>query len=72
MKELNDTKFSVNSAGEKFPIPEQNEYAKEFERLKEMSRDQMSNLEYDYMVMKENTSDIGQIVVDFYKLVFGV
>lgn len=41
---------------------------KEYERLKQMQRDQLSESEYQYLVMKENTSDIGQIVVDFYKL----
>ncbi|MBN2012884.1 SLBB domain-containing protein [candidate division KSB1 bacterium] len=41
---------------------------KEYERLKQMSRDQMSKAEYQYLVMKENTRDVGQIVVDFYKL----
>ncbi|MCR4438658.1 MAG: SLBB domain-containing protein [bacterium] len=42
---------------------------KEYERLKTMTRDQMSDLEYDYLVMKENSRDIGRVVVDFYKLV---
>ncbi len=42
---------------------------KEYERLKTMTRDQMSDLEYDYLVMKENSREIGRIVVDFYKLV---
>jgi len=42
---------------------------KEYERLKTMTRDQMTDLEYDYLVMKENSQDIGRIVVDFYKLV---
>ncbi|MBN1153343.1 SLBB domain-containing protein [candidate division KSB1 bacterium] len=41
---------------------------KEYERLQQMSRDEMTETEYQYLVMKENTSDIGQIVVDFYKL----
>jgi len=41
---------------------------KEYERLKEMTRDQMSNAEYEYFVMKQNTSEIREIVVDFYKL----
>ncbi|MDZ7413210.1 MAG: SLBB domain-containing protein, partial [candidate division KSB1 bacterium] len=42
---------------------------KEYERLKSMTRDQMTDLEYDYLVMKENSREIGRIVVDFYKLV---
>jgi len=42
---------------------------KEYERLKQMTRDQMTETEYQYLVMKENTSDIGQVVVNFYKLV---
>jgi protein involved in polysaccharide export with SLBB domain len=41
---------------------------KEFERLKTMARDEMSNLEYEYFVMKQNTSEMREIVVDFYKL----
>jgi protein involved in polysaccharide export with SLBB domain len=41
---------------------------KEYERLKQMSRDQMSESEYQYLVMKQNTQEVGQIVVDFYKL----
>ncbi len=45
------------------------ELDREYERLKEMTRDQMTELEYDYMVMKENTRDLGQIVVDFFKVV---
>ncbi len=41
---------------------------KEYERLKQLSRDQMSESEYQYLVMKENIQDIGRIVVDFYRL----
>jgi len=41
---------------------------KEYERLKQLPRDQISESEYQYLVMKENIQDIGQIVVDFYKL----
>ena len=41
---------------------------KEYERLKQLSRDQLSESEYQYLVMRENTQDIGQIVIDFYKL----
>lgn len=42
---------------------------KEYERLKTMTRDQMTDLEYDYLVMKENLRDVGRVVVDFYKLI---
>ena len=42
---------------------------KEFERLKSMTREEMSNLEYEYFVMKQNSEDVGQIVVDFYRLI---
>lgn len=41
---------------------------KEYERLKQLSRDQMSKAEYQYLVMKQNSQDIGRIVVDFYKV----
>ena len=41
---------------------------KEYERLKAMNREEMSDLEYEYLVMKENTADIREIVVDFYDL----
>ncbi|MEE4310228.1 MAG: SLBB domain-containing protein [candidate division KSB1 bacterium] len=41
---------------------------KEYDRLKQMSREDMTSSEYQYLVMKENTQDIGQVVVDFYKL----
>jgi protein involved in polysaccharide export with SLBB domain len=41
---------------------------KEFERLKQLTRDQLSDTEYQYLVMRQNSQDIGQIVVDFYKL----
>lgn len=41
---------------------------KEFERLLKLSRDQMSKTEYQYLVMKQNSLDIGQVVVDFYKV----
>lgn len=41
---------------------------KEYERLKQLSRDQMSDSEYEYLVMKQNTQDIGRIVVDFHRL----
>ncbi|MBN2091315.1 SLBB domain-containing protein [candidate division KSB1 bacterium] len=41
---------------------------KEYERLKTMSRDEMSESEYQYFVMKQNQRDVGQVLVDFYKL----
>lgn len=41
---------------------------KEFERLKSMTRDQMSELEYEYLVMKQNSANVNEIVVDFDKL----
>ena len=43
---------------------------KEYMRLKQIPRDQLTKTEYEYLVMKENTQDIGRIVVDFYKLCF--
>ncbi|TDI96111.1 MAG: hypothetical protein E2O76_12360 [Caldithrix sp.] len=43
-------------------------FDKEFERLTEMRREEMSDLEYQYFVMRQNTSDINEIVVDFEKL----
>jgi protein involved in polysaccharide export with SLBB domain len=46
------------------PMPED----KEYERLLAMPRDQMSDREYEYLVMKQNSSDAQQIVVDFRKL----
>lgn len=41
---------------------------KEYERLKELSRDQMSKTEYEYLVMKQNALDVDRIAVDFFKL----
>ena len=41
---------------------------KEFDRLKNMTREEMSDLEYDYFVMRLNTEEIREIVVDFYRL----
>ena len=41
---------------------------KEFERLKLMTREQMSDNEYQYFVMKQNTQDVGEVLVNFYKL----
>jgi protein involved in polysaccharide export with SLBB domain len=52
---------SLNRAGAKILID------KEYERLKLLTRDQMSENEYQYLVMKENSQDIGRIVVDFYQ-----
>lgn len=43
---------------------------KEFLRLKNMARDEMSKLEYEYFVMKQNNADIQEIVVDFHRLMF--
>jgi protein involved in polysaccharide export with SLBB domain len=42
---------------------------KEFERLKALTRDEMSDLEYEYFVMKQNSADVSEINVDFAKLV---
>jgi protein involved in polysaccharide export with SLBB domain len=41
---------------------------KEYERLMRLTRDQMSNSEYEYLVMRQNSEDIGKVVVDFYKV----
>jgi protein involved in polysaccharide export with SLBB domain len=41
---------------------------KEYMRLKQIPRDQLSKSEYEYLVMKEGSQDIGRIVVDFNKL----
>lgn len=41
---------------------------KEFERLSQMSRADMSDSEYEYLVMKHNSDNINEIVVDFNKL----
>lgn len=41
---------------------------KEYERLKTMARDEMSESEYQYFVMKQNLRDVGQVLVDFHKL----
>ena len=41
---------------------------KEFERLSQMSRSEMSDSEYEYLVMKYNSDNINEIVVDFSKL----
>jgi polysaccharide biosynthesis/export protein len=44
---------------------------KEFDRLKTMTRDDMSKLEYEYLVMKQNSADVQEVVVDFDKLMNG-
>lgn len=41
---------------------------KEYERLQEMSPEKMSESEYQYFVMKRNMQDVGQVLVDFFKL----
>ncbi len=41
---------------------------KEYERLMRLTRDQMSDSEYEYLVMRQNSEDIGKVVVDFYKV----
>ncbi len=46
------------------PLPED----KEYERLLAMPRDQMSDREYEYLVLKQNSSDARRIVVDFRRL----
>ena len=40
---------------------------REYERLKAMRRDEMTDLEYEYLVMKES-QDIGEVVVNFNSL----
>jgi len=42
----------------------------EYERLRRTPRDQMSKLEYEYLVMRENSQNIGRVVVDFQRLFF--
>lgn len=42
---------------------------KEFERLMQMRREELTDLEYQYLVMRQNTADVNQVVVDFEKLV---
>lgn len=42
---------------------------KEFQRLSRMQAADMSESEYEYFVMKQNTRDIKEIVVDFQKLI---
>ncbi len=43
---------------------------KEYERLAQMSRSEMSNSEYEYFVMKHNSDNVDEIVVDFERLLF--
>ncbi len=45
-------------------------FDKEFERLRELRREEMTDLEYQYFVMRQNTADVNHIVVDFEKLVY--
>ncbi|MFQ6112869.1 MAG: SLBB domain-containing protein, partial [bacterium] len=45
-------------------------FDKEFERLKGMRRDEMTDLEYQYLVMRQNSADVFQVVVNFEKLVY--
>ena len=40
---------------------------REYERLKAMRRDEMTDLEYEYLVMKES-QDVGEVVVNFNSL----
>jgi protein involved in polysaccharide export with SLBB domain len=42
---------------------------KEHERLKAMRREEMTDLEYQYLVMRQNTANVEHVVVDFEKLV---
>ncbi|MFQ5638815.1 MAG: SLBB domain-containing protein [bacterium] len=44
-------------------------FDKEFERLKNMRREEMTDLEYQYFVMRQNTANVNHIVVDFEKLI---
>jgi len=44
-------------------------FDKEYERLRQMSRDEMTDLEYQYLVMRQNSSNVKEIVVDFEKLI---
>lgn len=45
-------------------------FDKEFERLLNMRRDELSDLEYQYLVMRQNSADVNLVVVDFKKLVY--
>lgn len=42
---------------------------KEYERLQTMTRDQMSDTEYEYFVMKQNTRNMREVVVNFDRLI---
>ncbi len=42
---------------------------KEYERLSQMSRSEMSNSEYEYFVMKHNSENVDEVVVDFARLI---
>ncbi|MDZ7371245.1 MAG: SLBB domain-containing protein [candidate division KSB1 bacterium] len=41
---------------------------KEYLRLRNMSRTDMSESEYEYFVMKQNTGEVNEVVVDYYRL----
>ncbi len=41
---------------------------KEYERLRNMRREEMSETEYEYFVMKQNSREVNQVVVDFRAL----
>ncbi len=43
-------------------------FDKEFERLQDMGREDMTELEYQYLVMRQNSADVKQIVVNFGRL----
>lgn len=45
-------------------------FDKEFERLQNMRRDEMTDLEYQYFVMRQNSADLDRIVVDFERLYY--
>lgn len=45
-------------------------FDKEFERLRKMRREEMSELEYQYLVMRQNSQDVNRIVVDFKRLFY--
>jgi protein involved in polysaccharide export with SLBB domain len=41
---------------------------KEYQRLQNMRREEMSDTEYEYFVMKQNSRELNQVVVDFHRL----
>lgn len=45
-------------------------FDKEFERLKAMRREEMTDLEYQYFVMKQNSENVDRVVVNFEKLFY--